>query len=280
MEINLEAYLDSAPPTRAGPDDPPPPAPARTEFRVTLVPRLRELDQGLPMLSLQLDRSDVPFQGEASKNQALVRLLRRLQAARHSESGRRVQAWESQYAAQPERRGPRDYSLVSLLTSAQPALEDPLACAPGVTGGEGGGTGPDRENTPAASNGAAGGESGPESALRPSGLVERLVAADVSSGRGGGGGGGVAGRLAAAPLRAQAELLARLRPVSRADGELVMAAGTLPTSIFFIRSGSVAVTMGGEEVASTPGPASAVTGGRLPCMRRGGRERGGGEGLG
>ena len=250
--------MDSAPLPRAGPEDPPPPAPTRTEFRVTLVPRLRELDQGLPTLSLQMDRSDVPFQGEASKNQALVRLLRRLQAARHNESGRRVQAWEAQYAAQAERRGPRDYSLVSLLTSARPSAEEvPWRCTLNEAEEKGGNHGDERVHgisAGAASNGIAAVECRSESEFRPSGFVERLVGAGHS-------GGGGAGRLAAAPLRAQAELLARLRPVSRADGELVMAAGTLPTSIFFIRSGSVTVTMGGEEVCARRLPVRALPAG-------------------
>ena len=238
----MDLPLPQSPPL----DAPPPPPPPRTDFPVTLVPRLRELNQGMPALSLQLDRADVPFQGEASKSQALVRLLRRLQAARHSESGRRVQAWESQYAASIDRR--RDYSLVSLLTSTSLTLDGPgheQPAAP-VPGGSGGGSQPNTEGE--SSLAIPGGERRVDSPIPTSGLVQRLVAADAAAGGRDGGGAGSGGRLAAAPLRAQAELLARLRPVIRADGELILAAGTLPTSIFFIRSGSVAVTMAGEEV--------------------------------
>eukprot|EP00292_Cryptomonas_paramecium_P024684 CAMPEP_0113685108 /NCGR_PEP_ID=MMETSP0038_2-20120614/14449_1 /TAXON_ID=2898 /ORGANISM="Cryptomonas paramecium" /LENGTH=142 /DNA_ID=CAMNT_0000605079 /DNA_START=341 /DNA_END=765 /DNA_ORIENTATION=- /assembly_acc=CAM_ASM_000170 len=58
VEINLEPYMLQIPPLTTSPDENLPPLPARADFRVTLVPRLRELDQGQPILSLMLDRSD------------------------------------------------------------------------------------------------------------------------------------------------------------------------------------------------------------------------------
>lgn len=54
---------------------------------------------------------------------------------------------------------------------------------------------------------------------------------------------GSGARLSTVPVRAQAELLSRLKPLQFDDGGVIMAAGTQPKSIFFVRSGAVTVTV-------------------------------------
>ena len=54
---------------------------------------------------------------------------------------------------------------------------------------------------------------------------------------------GSAAKLSTVPVRAQAELLARLKPLQFDDGMVIMAKGTQPSSIFFVRSGAVTVSV-------------------------------------
>ncbi len=54
---------------------------------------------------------------------------------------------------------------------------------------------------------------------------------------------GSGAKLSSVPVRAQAELLARLKPLQFDDGMVIMAKGTQPSSIFFVRSGAVTVSV-------------------------------------
>jgi hypothetical protein len=115
-----------------------------------------------------------------------------------------------------------DYSLVALLTAdaSTPNMEE---CAHRMT---------DKENDGAEGRrGSTGGWAEKIEEQPLDGMIERLAE-------------GSGAKLSTVPVRAQAELLARLKPLQLDDGMVIMAKGTQPSSIFFVRSGAVTVSVG------------------------------------
>ena len=231
VEINLEAY-NSAPPLTDTE------LPDKANFSVDLVPRLSEFSQGDVKLSLMLERANASFTGPSARDDALANLLGRLQSSRKRDRMERVQRWWGNY---PQlHRGSSsagDYSLVALLTKdVVPSPPPPSSLASQL---EGRGLGRGIENGSGEHQGSVGEEGSEEDGEggRPiHGMLEKLSEAKLKS-------------ASRAPMRAQAELLARLKPIQFEDGGIIMAAGTQPESIFFVRSGAVIVTVNGEEVS-------------------------------
>jgi hypothetical protein len=231
VEINLEAYHSAPPLTDTE-------LPDKADFSVDLVPRLSEFSQGDVKLSLMLERASASFTGPSARDNALVNLLGRLQSSRKRERMERVQRWWGNY---PQlHRGSNsagDYSLVALLTKdVVPSPPPPSSLASqvdekgpgrGIENGSGGHQGSTEDE---------GGEKDGEEGRPIHGMLEKLSEAKLKS-------------ASRAPMRAQAELLARLKPIQFEDGGIIMAAGTQPESIFFVRSGAVVVTVNGEEVS-------------------------------
>jgi len=231
VEINLEAY-NSAPPLTDTE------LPDKANFSVDLVPRLSEFSQGDVKLSLMLERANASFTGPSARDDALANLLGRLQSSRKRDRMERVQRWWGNY---PQlHRGSSsagDYSLVALLTKdVVPSPPPPSSLASQL---EGRGLGRGIENGSGEHQGSVGDEGSEEDGERGRpihGMLEKLSEAKLKS-------------ASRAPMRAQAELLARLKPIQFEDGGIIMAAGTQPESIFFVRSGAVIVTVNGEEVS-------------------------------
>lgn len=159
---------------------------------------------------------------ESAKDQALADLLRRLGMARKKDRLKRLMQWDREYVGHGgsrERAAPsRDYSLVALLTqdpeNRPEGSQEPDEGAPDERGGAGSSAqGAASLDDPDAVEGAS---LGGASKAPVEGMVE-LLSEGQGSGR---------GRLVTAPVRAQAELLSRLKYVRLADGDVVMARGS------------------------------------------------------
>lgn len=220
-------------------------APPKYEYDVDLVPRLAELSQGEAKLTLMLERADIIFEQESAKDQALADLLRRLAMARKKDRLKRLMQWDREYVGHGNSRqhGPphsRDYSLVALLTQ-DPAAENG-AEQQGSQSGQGlgrpaGGRPSDAVSNTSETHGDSVAASLDSNVLLAKAPVEGMVEL-LSEGQGAG-----RGRLVSAPVRAQAELLSRLKYVTLEDGDVVMARGSFPNSFFYIVRGECLVTV-------------------------------------
>ncbi len=115
-----------------------------------------------------------------------------------------------------------DYSLVALLTAdvTNPNMEE---CAHRMEADRG-------NDGTEGRRGSLGGRAEKIEEQPLDGMIERLAE-------------GSGAKLSTVPVRAQAELLARLKPLQFDDGMVIMAKGTQPSSIFFVRSGAVTVSV-------------------------------------
>ena len=234
VEINLEPLMCIPSSSQGDPDH----LPAPIDYSVDLVPRLSSLAQDCQpaTLSIITARAEPEFSREGGKEGAVADLLSRLQARRRRERFSRLAQWNTAYPSVggKVKKGVSDYSLVALLTSEQspknvdegwspPPDPPPLSVSNVIA--------PNVENSlmPRSSGHLN------DTAAPLEGMVERLAQTG-------------AGRPVAAPLRAQAALLSRLRPVQFQDGEMILAAGAGPASFFFVRSGHCAVFLRGNVV--------------------------------
>jgi hypothetical protein len=231
VEISLESLKKIVSSSQGDPDF----LPSPVEYSVDLVPRLAAIAEGgqPATLSIISARAEPEFSQEGGKEGAVTDLLRRLQVRRRRDRLNRLVQWNSIYSghgAGRTRKGGSDYSLVALLTSENspknvddgwsPPDPPPLSVSKGTA----------VLSPPVLPTATTAGEP-------LENVVERL--AQTAGG----------GRPIAAPLRAQAALLSRLRPVQFEDGAMILAAGAGPASFFFIRSGHCAVYLRGTPVS-------------------------------
>jgi hypothetical protein len=188
-------------------------APPKYEYDVDLVPRLAELSQGEAKLTLMLERAEPAFELESAKDQALADLLRRLAMARKKDRLKRLMQWDREYVGHGNSRQhqphSRDYSLVALLT------QDPAAENGGPEGRPVGGRPSDAASEASDIAPPDGAAPSLDSSVHVKAPLEGMVEM-LSEGQGAG-----RGRLVSAPVRAQAELLSRLKYVTLEDGDVV-----------------------------------------------------------
>uniref|UniRef100_A0A7S0E576 Cyclic nucleotide-binding domain-containing protein n=1 Tax=Hanusia phi TaxID=3032 RepID=A0A7S0E576_9CRYP len=206
-------------------------APPRYEFKVELVPRLASVKKADPSVTVMLERASHVFEGDGAKDQALHDLLRRLGLSRRKDRLKRLMQWDREYPGHGMNKSSsqtRDYSLVALLTdeNSTPSHDQYWI----------GGNNPKKDMEANEAEQTANGEV-LENNQRVEGMMEKLANGNGNS------------RLVSVPVRAQAELLSRIKHVALQDGNIVMAKGTSPTSFFYIVKGACLVTVDGEEVS-------------------------------
>ena len=227
--ISLEPMMSILSSSQGDPDH----LPAPVDYSVDLVPRLAAIAEECQpaTLSIITARADPEFSREGGKEGAVTDLLRRLQARRRRDRMNRLAQWSSAYSVHGVvgrgRKGGSDYSLVALLTSDQSPKNVDDGWSP---------PDPPPISVSSAETPPAALETTGDGARPMEGMLERLA---QTAG---------AGRSVAAPLRAQAALLSRLRPVQFEDGEMILAAGAGPASFFFIRTGHCSVFLRGTAV--------------------------------